>query len=198
MTTVMLLGDSIRMHYQEKVKARLGPDYLVWAPEENGRFAKYTLNSLRFWLGQCPAPDIIHWNNGLWDTAMLYPEDGCFTPLDQYAEDMARILRVLRATGAVVVYATTTPVHPLRAHDPESKQDNGHIELYNRHATELMRKEGVPVNDLYGVVAPHIEAFICEDRIHMTDAGSEACAEAVVHAIQSVWTEYFPKQERMK
>ena len=71
MKEVLLLGDSIRMFYQERVKELLGEEYNVSAPEENCRFSMYTLNSLRTWLPGFPKPDIIHWNNGLWDTAIL-------------------------------------------------------------------------------------------------------------------------------
>ena len=84
MKQVLLLGDSIRMFYQERVRQLLGEDYQLSAPEENCRFAAYTLNSLRMWLPKVPKPDIIHWNNGLWDTAVLYPEDGIITHANHF------------------------------------------------------------------------------------------------------------------
>lgn len=41
---VVLLGDSIRqIGYGKKVEELLKPDYEVWQPEDNCRFAKYTL-----------------------------------------------------------------------------------------------------------------------------------------------------------
>lgn len=183
MSTIMLLGDSIRMHYQEKVIAKLGPDYKVWSPGENGRFAKYTLNSLRFWLKECPAPDLIHWNNGLWDTAVLNPEDGCFTPIEEYVRDLTRIVRELRKTGANVIFATTTPAHPLRELDAESKQFNERIEQYNQRAMELMHTEGIVINDLFSIVKSNISEYVSDDYLHLTDVGSEMCANAVVQSI---------------
>ena len=69
MTKILLLGDSIRENYQEKVKELLfGDNCEIFHPDENCRFSRYTLNSLKFWLPMCPNPDIVHWNNGLWDT----------------------------------------------------------------------------------------------------------------------------------
>ena len=49
MKNVILLGDSIRMQYQETVGKKLADIATVSGPEENGRWSGYTLNSLRFW-----------------------------------------------------------------------------------------------------------------------------------------------------
>ena len=43
MKKVLLLGDSIRMGYQSEVKKLLENEYEVMYPEDNGRFAAYTL-----------------------------------------------------------------------------------------------------------------------------------------------------------
>jgi len=168
MKTVMLLGDSIRMCYQDEVIKNLGEGYQVFKPEENCRFARYTLNSLRYWFNQCPNPNVIHWNNGLWDTAVLYPEDGCFTPVEEYIRDIKRILRELKKTGAKIIFATTTPVNPLKAQNPQSKHYNEDIINYNQYIVEMMRKENIIINDLHHLVYPKINEYICEDYIHLT------------------------------
>jgi hypothetical protein len=51
---VWLIGDSIRMYYQNEVVEQLGEEYEVFAPKENCRFSSYVLNSLRFWLATSP------------------------------------------------------------------------------------------------------------------------------------------------
>ena len=189
MKEVLLLGDSIRMFYQERVKELLGEEYSVSAPEENCRFSMYTLNSLRMWLPEFPKPDIIHWNNGLWDTAILYAEDGCFTPLDEYLRNLERILRKLRTTGAQIIFATTTPTHPDKANwtgDMPPKHDNADIRRYNEAAVELMKREGIPVNDLYAQVCDDIEHYVCEDWIHPSSEGNETLAQAVAQKIREV------------
>lgn len=107
---VLLIGDSIRMFYENDVKKRIGDEYEIYTPEENCRFSSYVLNSLRFWLTNYPKPDIIHFNAGLWDAAILYRKDGCFTGIDEYVANMKKILRELKNTGAKVIFATTTPV----------------------------------------------------------------------------------------
>ena len=79
---VLLIGDSIRLFYEEALKKELGDAYQVYSPAENCRFAAYAANSLRFWLNDFPKPDIIHFNAGLWDTGILFGENESFTPLE--------------------------------------------------------------------------------------------------------------------
>ncbi|MBQ8510341.1 MAG: SGNH/GDSL hydrolase family protein [Clostridia bacterium] len=184
---ILLLGDSIRMYYQQKVIDLLGGGYHVSAPTENCRFAAYTLNSLRMWLPSFPKPDVIHWNNGLWDTAVLYQEDGCFTPLPEYIRSLERILRELQKTGARVIFATTTPCDPRKAALTTAMPPchrNEDIRRYNEAAVELMRRERMEINDLYAVVNENIPAYVSEDMIHPTEEGKRVLAEAVVRKIR--------------
>ena len=189
MKEVLLLGDSIRMAYQKRVTELLGGEFHVSAPGENCRFAAYTLNSLRMWLPKLPKPDIIHWNNGLWDTAILYPEDGCFTHIGEYADALEKILRELQKTGAKIVFASSTPVSPEKeflttAAPPAHKNED--IRRYNAAARIIMENNGIEINDLYQLVEPHISEYISADMIHPTPSGVEALAAAVSHKIKEV------------
>ena len=67
MIKVLLIGDSVRLHYQDEVRRLLGEEYCVMAPNENCKFSSYVLNSLRFWLAEYNGVEVIHWNAGLWD-----------------------------------------------------------------------------------------------------------------------------------
>lgn len=176
---VLLLGDSIRMYYQSEAIRLLGEEYTVWAPEENCRFAKYTLNSLRFWLPAFPEPDIIHWNNGLWDIKRLYDEPDSFTSVSEYLRDLERIWRVLNKTGAKIIFATSTPVKP-----GMDGFDNDTIQNYNQAAAEMMRQKGIVINDLFSVVYPHTEDYIGEDLLHLSEVGKTACGSAVAKVIR--------------
>jgi len=40
------------------------------------------------------------------------------------------------------------------------------------------------INDLFSVVAADIEAYIREDNLHLSAAGIDVCADAVVKAIK--------------
>lgn len=191
MKQVLLLGDSIRMFYQKKVAEKLGEEYNVFAPEENCRFAAFTHNSLRHWLPKFPKPDIIHWNNGLWDVGHFYGEKECGTTLPVYLEYLERIAKILKSTGATVIFATTTPCHPKRELKTDgmlSIHKNSEIEQYNKAAVKLMNKLDIAVNDLYPLVAGNIDELICEDLIHPSEKGKDVLSDAVCAKIRSINT----------
>ncbi|NLA73585.1 MAG: SGNH/GDSL hydrolase family protein [Clostridiales bacterium] len=181
MTKILLLGDSIRENYQEKVKELLfGDNCEIFHPDENCRFSRYTLNSLKFWLPMCPNPDIVHWNNGLWDTLITYPEDGPFTEISEYVRDMKRILRELKKTGAKVIFATTTAVG-----DNNPPWSNETIEEYNKALIDAIGKDVDAINDLYALTRPNNATYIsAEDKVHLTPEGIDALGSAVTKHIR--------------
>lgn len=206
MKKVMLLGDSIRMYYQAAVEEELGTEYSVWAPEENCRFAKYTLVELPRYveafskqekeinknIAQAEItptidrednliyPDVIHWNNGLWDTGITYEEDGPTTPIDEYIRDLSIILRELRKMTDKIIFATITPVKP------GTNQVQETIDKYNKRIIEFMEKEGVMINDLGAIVSENVDEYISEDKIHLTAKGKEVCGKAVAECIKRI------------
>ena len=186
---IMLLGDSIRLYTEEATRAKLGADFEVYGPRDNGRFAAYTFNALRAYLVECPDPDIIHWNNGLWDCATPY-DDGVMTPLDVYLDYLDRIHRMLAKTGATIIFATSTPTRPEKEtiSVPRSMRHfNTDIERFNRAAAEMLSAKGVLINDLYPVVYPHLYEYINgEDFIHPTEAGVDAISTAVADFIRKI------------
>lgn len=178
MKKVILLGDSIRMMgYGALVPAMLGENYDVWQPEDNGRFASYTLRMLFEYKAQMEGADIIHWNNGLWDVCDLFG-DGPFTPIDTYAEQLKRIAGILKTYAPVVIFATTTVPDPYM---PGHTQER--IDAYNKAAVAALEPMGILINDLYPLVAGHTEEMICEDHIHLTPKGGEIVARRVADAI---------------
>lgn len=186
---VLLIGDSIRMFYEKTVRDELGDGYTVFSPKENCRFSSYVLNSLRFWLEDFPAPDVIHFNAGLWDTAILYPEDGCFIGLREYIGNMKKILRVLKGTGAQVIFATTTPVsdekYKLEGPMPPAHR-NEDIIRYNKAALDAFSEKGITVNDLHAIMYPERERLLRDDMIHPNDEGVKLLGHAVAKAIKGV------------
>lgn len=186
---VVLIGDSIRMYYEEKVREKLGSEYQVFSPKENCRFSSYVLNSLRFWLAEFPAPDIIHFNAGLWDTAILYREDGCFTALDEYIANMKKVLRVLKSTGATLIFATITPVSDEKENvsgPMPPAHRNADIVKYNEAMLELLQDEGVYINDLFSLMYSRKEKYLSDDMIHPNSDGIELLSNAVAEMIKSV------------
>ena len=92
---VTLLGDSIRMQYGPRVKELLGESFDVWAPQENCRFAQFTLRGLFDWAESMDGSEIIHWNNGHWDLCRLFG-DGTFSDEEDYIKNMLRIVEILK------------------------------------------------------------------------------------------------------
>ena len=99
--------------------------------------------------------DIIHFNWGIWDIAYRDPKPdnkwhSCVingkltTPLDVYENNLRQLVAKMKATGATLVWAHTTPVHPdtpgRKAEDPSR---------YNAVAEKIMKENGVMVSDLY-------------------------------------------------
>ena len=184
---VLLIGDSIRMFYQNEVMTQLGEGYDVYAPKENCRFSSYVLNSLRFWLNELPTPDIIHFNAGLWDTAILYPEDGCFNDVNNYVKNMKLILRELKKTGAKIIFATTTPVSDEKATlcgplPPAHKNED--IIKYNEAVLKAFVEEDVIINDLFSHIYPRKEKYLSEDMIHPNEDGVRFIGGEVANAIR--------------
>lgn len=175
------------MFYQDEVISQLGEGYEVYSPKENCRFSSYVLNSLRFWLDEFPTPDIIHFNAGLWDSAILYPEDGCFVGLSEYEKNMRAILRELKKTGAKVIFATTTPVSDEKAELSGSippAHKNSDIGTYNRAVLEMLDRDEVAVNDLFALMYPEKEKYLSEDMIHPNEDGVKLLGTAVADAIK--------------
>ena len=158
----------------------LGSDYTVWQPNDNCRFSFYTLRNLKTWEDGIDGADIVHWNNGLWDVSNRYG-DGVLVKPDVYIDTMLRTARVLKTKAKLVIFATTTPVRPCL----EATEDNSDIIKYNELIVPKLREMGVLINDLHSVVEPHIDEYICDDNVHLSQIGIDACAKAVIAAIKS-------------
>ncbi len=186
MARVMLIGDSIRNSYQPLVTETLTPDgHEVWGAPGNSQFTLYTLASLGTWLGQFENPDVIHWNNGLHDIGHNPSRAPIQMPLDVYAGNLRFIGRLLLDSGARVVFASSTPVHPERPfRDDQWSWRNEEIDAYNDAARVVMAELEIPVNELQGIVAADVDRFLSDDQLHLSEDGKQACAEAVCRVIR--------------
>ncbi|HUT23884.1 MAG TPA: SGNH/GDSL hydrolase family protein [Sumerlaeia bacterium] len=183
-TKVLLLGDSIRMSYQPRVTEILAGRAEVVGPEENCQFSAYTLDMLDGWIERLGAPKVAHWNNGLHDAGHNPQRTPAQYSVETYVANLAAILRRLRRSGAAVIWAATTPVHPNRPFSPtEWSWRNEEIDRYNAAARQLMEAEGIAVNDLHGVVARDPQRHLCDDMLHLSETGIQRCAEAVAAAV---------------
>jgi lysophospholipase L1-like esterase len=173
------------MSYQPHVSRLLGDEARVVGPSDNCQFSLYTLSSLDRWVEELGRPDVVHWNNGIHDAGHNPSRSPVQIPLGDYRANLEFILGGLRALTPRVIWATTTPVHPQRPfRDTEWSWLNEEINQYNAAALELMEAHKVPVNDLHRLVWEHIEEFLADDQLHLSQAGQEACARAVAGAVR--------------
>ena len=178
MKKIILLGDSIRLSYQRRVTELLGSDYTVWGPDDNCRFASYTLRMLYDYREQLKGADVIHFNCGLWDMCDLFG-DGPFTPIEVYAEQMARIAKILKTYAPVVIFAATTPPSPkMWGHDLDR------VRAYNAAAMAALEPLGILFDDLFTPVAEDIDRMISEDYLHASPYGVEVLANRVADCVK--------------
>ena len=181
MKKVTLLGDSIRLlGYGKKVEETLRKEGIeVFQPDDNCRFAKYTLRMLFDYQDKISNSDVIHWNNGLWDVCNLF-NDGWFTPLEEYVKTMSRIADILLKVTPNVIFATTTPIR-----NGYKYQTIGDIVKFNNAIVPVLKGKGITINDLHSLVYPVKEEVILdEDLIHLNSKGIELCSKKVIESIK--------------
>lgn len=173
---VLLLGDSRRMGYEPFVRQLLADRAEVYGPAENGRWAGYTLNSLRFWLGEFPTPDIVHWSCGLWDLGDDYHLGRPFSLPEEYQSAMERTITVLRKLfpGVRIIFATTMPL---------GNQDTTVMEQYNAIMARVAAGEGIPLDDLFALMKGRMTTYDRGDGLHLNDEGNALVAAQVAQAI---------------
>ena len=174
---ISLLGDSIRLQYAPVVAQQLGDDFEMFAPNHNCRFAKYTLRGIFDWQNDMSGSRIVHWNNGLWDCCDLFG-DGLFSSEEEYVSNMLRIADILLSRHDVLIFATTTPVSIDNKYNK-----NEDIKRYNDRLVPLLKERGVIINDLYSAVIEDLDKYISDDKIHLSDAGIELCANLTTQCI---------------
>ena len=174
---ILLLGDSRRMGYEPFVRELLKEEAEVYGPSENGRWAGYTLNSLRFWLNDFPTPDIVHWNCGLWDLGDDYHIGRPFSLPEEYESAVERTVIVLRKLfpGVKIIFATTMPTT-----DP----DTTGIQAYNGIIRKVAEKHDIPVDDLFATMHDKMVTYDRGDHLHLSDEGNAIVAAQVADAIR--------------
>lgn len=109
-----------------------------------------------------PNWDLIHFNVGLGDLIYCVPNikshrilsfdyGGVIrTDAKQYEQNLETLVRLLRqkAPDAKIVWASTTPIR----HSRENVFKKGTEIEYNQIAERVMKKHGVPINDMYSYV----------------------------------------------
>ncbi|MHC4302510.1 MAG: GDSL-type esterase/lipase family protein [Planctomycetota bacterium] len=182
---VLIIGDSISIGYFKPVQEMLKGRAVV---EHNAGNAAHTANGLAKldeWLGETRW-DVIHFNHGLHD--LKYIDDKGKNapvdqgkqqiPIDQYEKNLDELVRRLDKTGAKLIFANTTPV-PYGT----KMRVEGDAKVYNVAAERIMKKHGVPVNDLYSFSMARLAKIQRPANVHFFPEGSRLLGEQVTKYI---------------
>lgn len=165
---VLLIGDSISRGYTLPVRARLaGRANVHRAPENCGPTAN-GLKKLAVWLG-AGKWDVIHFNFGIHDRA---------TPEADYAAQLAELHARLRATGATLIWASSTPLPAESRYGADAA-----IVRRNEIAARVMAVHGTRVDDLYTYISPRLADYQKRNDVHFSDAGYDFLGEHVAREI---------------
>ena len=104
------------------------------------------------------------------------------TPVADYRKRMEEITLRLKATGAKLVWATTTPIHE----DPTKNYTPSNIDERNAAAAEIMEKHGVAMDDMNVLIAPYVSTDRIPNDVHYKASGNERLGAEVARVIAEV------------
>ena len=186
---VLLIGDSISIGYTLPVRKLLTGKVNVHRVPTNARHTGIGLENINKWLGDGHW-DVIHFNWGLHD--LCYRSIDAKTPgrkdkvngrldltFEEYQQNLRKLVKILKATGAELIWAGTTPVP-----EGEPGRFKGDEIKYNKAAEKIMKENGVMINDLYAHVLPKLSQLqLPNGNVHFTADGSSYLAEQVAESI---------------
>jgi len=178
---VLLIGDSISIGYTLPVRELLKGKANVHRIPQNGGATEVGLEKMKSWLGDGKW-DVIHFNFGLHDAKYL-SETTQRATREQYTANLRTLITQMKATGAKLVFATTTPVPKGGILSPTRKFDS--IEQRNKIAVTLMQEQGVAIDDLYAVALPAMAKVGRENDVHFSPEGYALLAKTVAQSIET-------------
>lgn len=192
--SVLMIGDSISIGYDDEVRAAMSGKANIIHNPGNGADTRYGLNKIDEWLYR--EWDVIHFNWGLHDLKRLDGSNVGVT-IPDYESNLTAIIGRMRALNpnAKLIFATTTPypdgVSPVRYQSDAV--------AYNNAAKAIMNTNGIVINDLHALMmtkldtngdgtvtnAEDTQKLQINTNVHFTDAGSQVLANEVVTYLNS-------------
>lgn len=186
---VLLIGDSISIGYTLPVRKLLADKANVHRIPTNARHTGIGLKNIHKWLGDGKW-NVIHFNWGLHD--LCYRSQDAKTAgrkdkvngsldltFEEYQQNLRKLVKILKATGAKLIWAGTTPVP-----DGEPGRIKGDEIRYNKAAGKIMKENGVMINDLYARALTKLSRIqLPNGNVHFTAEGSNYLAEHVADSI---------------
>lgn len=174
---ILVIGDSISLGWTPYVRKALVDKANVHHVPQNSKSTAFALPHLDYWLGGTPWSVIII-NFGLHDLARTQTWRGwngpIQVPVENYKQNLEKIILRLKQTDARLIWATTT-----RVPSGTLARSEGAEEPYNTAASEIMQRHGIEVVDLYGVAAEQLP-----QDVHFTENGYEVLAAAILNVLR--------------
>lgn len=179
---VLLIGDSISIGYTLPVRDLLRGKANVLRIPVNGGPTSRGVECLDQWLGNGKW-DVIHFNWGLHDIKHMKDGKGDLAgewqvSPDTYRKNLELLVTKLKATGAKLIWAATTPVP-----DGTDIRVQGEEKKINEIALDIMARNQIPVNDLHAWVLSGPARCQRSHNVHFTENGYRYLAEKVASAI---------------
>lgn len=195
---VILLGDSIRMNYQQTVLTDLQGKAEIQAPEENCRHSAFTLEQLEKWIGD-RQPSVVHINVGLHDMFLSATTGKPRHDIATYSSNLQEIFAKLRMlTRAKIIFALTTPVDERRQAASKAYgrvvRRSADITRYNLAARKIATAAGVSINDV-NALADRIgtgDILRESDGIHLSNFGQLVIGRQVAGVIETALSDAPP------
>lgn len=189
---ITLIGDSIRLGYQDYVPLYLNDPVEIWGPDDPRINTINILQEADSWIRDRTA-NVIHINSGLEDLKRIsFSSRKNLIPLGLYRENIERIIKYIHRVhpDTLILWATTTPVDDEKIISVRRETEGfmfyqEDIINYNEVLIDTCQKLGIPVNDLYKfIMSGDPSRILLEDGIHFTEMGYELLGEQVADAIQ--------------
>ncbi|MCA9144834.1 MAG: SGNH/GDSL hydrolase family protein [Planctomycetaceae bacterium] len=166
---VLLIGDSVSRGYTQSVRKALAGKANVHRAPANCGPTSLGMKKIDVWLGDGKW-DVIHFNFGIHDRN---------TPLAEYCQRLETLVERMKATGAKLIWASTTPIPD----DVAKKQTAASIIERNEAAAAIMAKHKVAVDDLFTAITPHLATMQNPNDVHFNASGYEFLGQRVADAI---------------
>ena len=159
---VLILGDQIYQQPASELRKELKDKAEVHCPRTEPGVVWNSSTALELLDQQLGEDrwDLIHFNCGLGDLIHRLPGVKSFrviprhaggirtTEPEQYEKNLNALVTRLKATGAKLVWGSTTPIR----HSSTNVFEKGTETTYNAIAAKVMAKHGIPTNDMYTFV----------------------------------------------